>query len=94
MCVLSHVQLFATLFVPHQAPPSMGFSWQEFRTGLPFPPPGIFPTQGSNHVFCTAGGIFTTEPPGKTPQWTTTQSYKRIEILPLTTTWMDLEGII
>ena len=24
----------------HQAPLSMGFSWQEFRSGLPFPTPG------------------------------------------------------
>ena len=26
----------------------MGFSRQEYWSGLPFPPPGIFPTQGSN----------------------------------------------
>ena len=32
----------------HQAPPSMGFSRQEYWTGLPFPFPGNFPTQGSN----------------------------------------------
>ena len=31
-----------------QAPPSMGFSRQEYWSGLPFPPPGIFLTQGSN----------------------------------------------
>ena len=34
--------------VAHQAPPSMGFSRQEYWSGLPFPSPGIFPTQGSN----------------------------------------------
>ena len=33
---------------PHQAPLSMGFSRQEYWSGLPFPPPGIFQTQGSN----------------------------------------------
>ena len=31
-----------------QAPLSMGFSRQEYWSGLPCPPPGIFPTQGSN----------------------------------------------
>ena len=38
---LSHVQLFATLWtVACQAPPSMGFSRQEYWSGLPFPSPG------------------------------------------------------
>ena len=32
----------------HQAPPSMGFSRQEYWSGLPFPSPGNLPTQGSN----------------------------------------------
>ena len=46
---LSHVQLFAIpRIVIYQAPPSMGFSRQEYWSGLPFPSPGIFPTQGSN----------------------------------------------
>ena len=47
MCVLSHlsrVQLFATLWtVAHQAPRSMGFSRQEYWSGLPCPPPGDLP---------------------------------------------------
>ena len=34
--------------VAHQAPLSMGFSRQEYWSGLPFPSPGIFPTQGYN----------------------------------------------
>ena len=43
------VQLFATPWtVAHQAPLSTGFSRQEYWIGLPFPPPGIFPIQGSN----------------------------------------------
>ena len=46
---LSRVQLFATPWTAaHQAPPSAGFCRQEYWSGLPFPPPGIFPTQGSN----------------------------------------------
>ena len=37
----SHVQLFETPWtVAHQAPSSMGFSWQEYWNGLPCPPPG------------------------------------------------------
>ena len=43
----SHVQLFATLWtVAHQAPLSMGFSRQEYWSGLPFPPPGDPPDPG------------------------------------------------
>ena len=46
---LSCVQLFATPWtVPCQAPLSMGFSRSEYWSGLPFPSPGIFPTQGLN----------------------------------------------
>ena len=44
---LSLVQLFATLWtVAHQAPPSMGFSRQEYWSGLPFPSPGGLPDPG------------------------------------------------
>ena len=34
--------------VARQAPLSMGFPGQEYCSGLPFPSPGVFPTQGSN----------------------------------------------
>ena len=38
----SHVQLFATPWTAaHQAPPTMGFSRQEYWSGLPFPSPTI-----------------------------------------------------
>ena len=44
---LSRVQLFATLWtVAHQAPLSMGFSRQEYWSGLPFPFPGDLPNPG------------------------------------------------
>ena len=44
---LSRVRLFATLWtVAYQAPPSMGFSRQESRSGLPFPSPGDLPNLG------------------------------------------------
>ena len=36
--VFSHVRLFETPWtVAHQAPPSMGFSRQEYWSGFPFP---------------------------------------------------------
>ena len=41
----SYVLFFVTLWtIAHQAPLSMGFSRQEYWSGLPCPPPGIFPT--------------------------------------------------
>ena len=49
-CMLSHfscVQLCATLWiVAHQAPLSMGFSRQEYWSGLPCPPPADLPDPG------------------------------------------------
>ena len=45
----SHVRLFVTPWtVARQAPLSMGFSRQEYCSGLPCPPQGIFLTQESN----------------------------------------------
>ena len=44
---LSRVLFFATLWtVAYQAPPSMGFSRQEYWNGLPFPFPGDLPNPG------------------------------------------------
>ena len=44
---LSCVQLFGIPWtVAHQAPPSMGFSRQEYWSGLPFPSPGNLPDPG------------------------------------------------
>ena len=46
---LSRVRLFATPWtVADQAPPSMGFSRQEYWSGLPFPSPGDLSDPGSN----------------------------------------------
>ena len=48
VCLVSRVQLFATLWtVAHQAPLSLGFSRQEYWSGLPFPPPGDVPDPGT-----------------------------------------------
>ena len=44
---LSRVQLFATPWTAaSQAPPSMGFSRQEYWSGLPFSSPGDLPDSG------------------------------------------------
>ena len=61
----SCVQLFATLWtVAHQAPQSMGFSRQEYWSGLPCPPPGDLPHQGielmSIKLAALASRFFTT----------------------------------
>ena len=52
--LLSYVRLCDPIdCVPLQAPLSVGFSRQEYWSGLPCPPPGIFPTQGSTrHLLC------------------------------------------
>ena len=64
---LSCVRLFATPWtIAHQAPLSMGFSWQEYSSGLPFPSPrnlpdpGIKPGSSSLQV-----DSLPSEPPGK-----------------------------
>ena len=45
---LSHVRLFATPWtVAYQAPLSVGFSRQEYWSGLPFPSPGALPNPGT-----------------------------------------------
>ena len=46
--LFSHVWLFATPWTstPGPAPPSMGFSRQEYWSGLPFPSPGDLPDPG------------------------------------------------
>ena len=44
----------------------MGFSQQEYWSGLPGPPPGDFPDPGIKPTSpALAGGFFTTELPGK-----------------------------
>jgi len=66
--LLSHVQLFGTPWtVASQIPLSMGFSRQEYWSGLPFPPPGDLPHPEIKPTFpkspALAGRFFTTEPP-------------------------------
>ena len=62
---LSYVRLFLTLWiVACQAPPSMGFSREEYWSGLPCPPPGNLPDSGIEPLSlmspALAGRFFTT----------------------------------
>ena len=90
--------------LPHQTPLYMGFSRQEYWSGLPFPPgnlpnPGIKPMSPASPVL--AGGFFTSEPPGK-PIYTYIHTHTMMEYCsiiknensPFATTWVDLEGIM
>ena len=67
-CVLSRVQLFVSIWtVAHRAPPSMGFSRQEYWNGLPFSLIGDLPDRDPTWISwgsSTSGGFFTTEPWG------------------------------
>ena len=68
--LLSRVRLFGTLWtVARHAPLSMGFSGQEYWSGLPFPSPGALPDPGletGSPAF--QAGALTSEPPGKPPR--------------------------
>ena len=80
-CMLSHfgcVQLFVILWtVARQAPLSMGFSRQEYWSGLPCRPPGDLPDAGIEPVPLASPALqvdsLLTEPPGK-PPWILTTS--------------------
>ena len=72
LCVqsLSCVRLFVTPWtVACQAALPMGLSWQEYWSGLPFPPPWDLPNPGIKHgspvTLALRERFFTTEPPGK-----------------------------
>ena len=60
LSLFSRVRLCETLWTAaHQAPLSIGFSRQEYWSGLPCPPPGDLPNQGSNPGLLHAGRFFT-----------------------------------
>ena len=69
--LLSHVRLFATPWtVAYQAPPSMGFSRQEYWSGLPFPSPGDLPNPRIEPESpALQADALPSEPPGKDPMY-------------------------
>ena len=95
-CVCMCVQLVAhsclTLWYPwttvHQAPLSMGFSRQEYWSGLPCPPPGGLPLRrivpGSPALQADSLPF---EPPGK-PKW------KHISIQLIIKRWKDIIHVL
>ena len=61
-----HHQFNGQWTVAHQAPPSIGFSRQEYWNGLPFPSPGDLPNPGIKPTSPTLqADTLTSEPPGK-----------------------------
>ena len=75
----SPVLLFATPgMVTWQAPLSMGFSQQDYWSGLPCPPPEDLPDPGIEPSSpALAGGFFTAEPLGK-PIYTYTYIFLKV----------------
>ena len=69
--LFNNVWLFVTLWtIAHQAPMSMGFSRQEYRSGLPCSPPGHLPDPGIwTCVSWIAGGFFIHWATWKAPSW-------------------------
>ena len=88
-CLLScfsHIWLFLTLWtVTDQAPPSMGFSRQEYWSGLPCLPPGDLPNLGIEPTSLTppvlASGFFTTSTTRETLSYNS-QSNNFLVLLP------------
>ena len=65
--VLSHFNCVRLCNPMDRSPPGSsvhGISQQEYWSGLPFPPPGNFPTQGLNLSFLC---LLLWQPPGKAP---------------------------
>ena len=72
VCLLGHVRLCtAPWTVVHQTPLPVGFSRQEYWSGVSFTTLGDLSDPGIRHMSLVspvqAGRFFTTEPPGKAP---------------------------
>ena len=85
VCMLScfsPVRLFVTPWtVARQAPLSMGFSGQEYWSGLPFPSPGDLPNPGIEpRSPALAGRFFTTSPTWEapTPEFSQSMGLQRV----------------
>ena len=65
--LLNYVQLFVTPWtITYQAPLTMGFSWQEYWSGLPFPSPRDPPNPGIKlRSSVLQADALPSEPPGK-----------------------------
>ena len=64
----------------HQAPPSMGFSRQEYWSGLPFSSPGNLPDPGIEpRSPALQTDVLSSEPPGNL--WQNTKMFYRVDSL-------------
>ena len=74
-------------YIVPQAPPSMGFSRQEYWSGLPCPPPWDPPDPGTEPTSLTfpalTGGFFTTSATWEAPYIGTAKLYFIQTYLPL-----------
>ena len=89
--------------VAPQAPPSMGFSRQEYWSELPFPSFSRGSSRPRNWtcISCIAGRFFTTEPPGKRLEWivcrkTNCQRCFQLSLTKILNIWqkIKLDGIL
>ena len=86
-CSVAQSYLTVTLWtIAHQASLFMGFSRQEYWSGLPFPSPGGLPNPETEHEFpaspALAVGFFTSEPLGKPQQHTLHTNYTKSVFFP------------
>ena len=79
--------------VAHQAPLSMGFSRQEYWSGLPCPPPGDLPDPGIKPESPALAGKFFTKRATR-EALDHLLSHKKEKKNSLAATWMDLESVI
>ena len=71
LCVSTHSFMSNSFVIPwtlaHQAPLSMGFLGREYRSEVPFPPPGDLPDPGIKPTsLALPGDSLPSDPPGKT----------------------------
>ena len=80
----------------HQAPQSMGFSRQEYWSGLPFPSPGDLPDPGIEpRSPALEADALTSEPPGKPEKFNLPRlNQEEIEIMNNLNTSTEIEAVI
>ena len=89
----SHVWLFATQWtIAHQSPLSLGFSRQQYWSGLQWPPPGELPNPGIEPTSlmspALAGGLFIT---GTTWEAPLSVYYSRNHIILSYLHWINIQ---
>ena len=92
--MLSHLRLFVTLWtLTCQAPLSVGFSRQEYWSGLPFPPPGDLPDPGIQRAIDPVSIALASEFFNTSATWETLERGYELGT-PLTIQWLGLGTFI